>query len=271
VSDRFPEDGTQSANDAWRLASLGKVFNLMRINTASMPDLREAPHFSRALVGDLVEASVAAGNVDGVVAGMQARHVLASDDLVDRVRLLRAHVFVLPAGDGRKVPDSLRPSLIRVVADARQWMSFAAFHLMFNQENPAIADVARDATSTRWSNQRHLAWLRLTNTPDTAAEVALMLTESSAYRAAAACFCRDEDEQWCQDVARLLLEDEDGTVRSEAGATLEQVEDASYWTCKFCGTQVPTGNYKCPQCRQGSTASIPVHSQLRAKAARPRA
>lgn len=271
VSERFPGDGTESPNDAWRLASLGQVFDLMRINTASIPDLREAPHVSRALVGDLVEASVVAGNVDGAVAGMQARDVLASDDLVDRVRLLRAHVFVLPACDGRKVPDSLRPSLIRVVADARQWMSFTAFHLMYNQENPAIADAARDATSTRWSNQRHLAWLRLTNTPDTEAEVALMLNESSAYRAAAAYCCRDEDEQWRQDVARRLLEDEDGTVRSEAGATLEQVEKASYWTCKFCGTQVPTGNYKCPHCQQGSTGSIPVHSQLRAKGTRPRA
>ena len=90
-----------------------------------------------------------------------------------------------------------------------------------------------------------------------------MLSESSAYRAAAAHFCRDEDEQWCRDAVQHLLDDEDGTVRNEAGATLEQVEQARYWTCMFCGYEVPTGTYQCLQCRRASTSSIAVHSQLR--------
>lgn len=263
LSARFPANKSTSASDTWRLTSIGNVFDLLRLSKASIADLRDAQHVPRTLVGDLVGAVVAAGEVDGPAAGTQARELLAAANLSDQVRPLYTRPFARPAVDDRKVPATLHPALIRVVADATSWMSANAFRLLYKQAAPAITEAARAVDSKLWWNRRNLGWVRLTNAADRAAEVSIMLSESSAYRAAAAHFCRDEDEQWCRDAVQHLLDDEDGTVRNEAGATLEQVEQARYWTCMFCGYEVPTGTYQCLQCRRASTSSIAVHSQLR--------
>lgn len=263
LSERYPADAPQSADEAWRLTSLAQVFDSIGLGEASVPDIRAADAVGPELVGGFVDCLVTAGGIDGAIAATQARQLLTRDDFEDLLQVLYSSQFTEVDMDAARLSEDQLAALLRVVADATPWMSFAAFRLLYKRDDPALADAARATDGQYWRNERHLGWLRVSRTADPQAEVALMLNESSAYRAAAALFVRDEDEPWKQDAVRLLVADDDATVRGEAGGTLEQVEAAKHWTCVWCGQEMDTGIYVCTNCSLTSINSIAVHEQLR--------
>lgn len=263
LTERFPENRSPTENEEWRLVSLRMLLEAVGISDAYFGDLRSAQETPSALVGDLLSALVVAAGLDGEVAASQARRLVENGRLSDEESYLYdARISGDEIQEG-VVPNALRLPLVNVVAAAPTWLSLVALRLTMNLDDPTLAEAARNTDSPIWANQRHLAWLRLTNAEDEEAELSQLLEASSAYRAGAALVVRDAKTRHTRAARGALLEDPDATVRAGAGATMAEVESASYWTCVRCGSSSPIELYVCARCESPTAQSIKVREQLR--------
>ena len=253
------------AMERWRMSSLADLVDFTNLGSALYWELREASKTPASSVEVLFRAAIDCAQLSHAAVRIEATDLMRfrgaeHDDLVFYLFTPRLE----PAGstDGN-IPEDSAKALVEIVAGPEKWASDLARKVLAKQSYPSVCEVARAVRASNWRSERNLAFVRLLNAPSAAAEAALLMTEGGGARAATGVYLVADDTEMDDELLLLARADVDGTVRDAAGAKLEEVLSAEYWTCIWCFEENSTSAYVCAGCEHSSSNSLTTHKNIR--------
>ncbi|WP_104177363.1 hypothetical protein [Cryobacterium sp. Y50] len=253
------------AMERWRMCALADFVDFAQLGRAAYWELREASKTPASSVAVLFKAAIGSAQLSHAAVRIEATNVRSvggaeHDDLVSY--LFTPSLQPAARTDG-VIPEGCARDLVAIVAGHGEWASNLARDVLMRQSYPSVCDTAREVRAANWRSERNLAFVRLMNAPAGAHEAALLMTEGDGARAATGLYLAADDTDVDEKLLLVARADADGTVRDAAGATLEEVLTAEYWTCIWCSEKNPISAYVCGRCEQSSSNSLATHENIR--------
>jgi hypothetical protein len=254
-----------AATERWQMASLADLVDFAKLGEAAYWELREASQTPANTAELLLTAAIGSAQLNDLAVRIEAEDVSRTgsadhDDLVSY--LFTPRLQPVPRAHGA-IPEAMAQELVAIVAGRPRWASDLARDVLLSQSYPSVRDAAQNINGATWHSERNLAFVRLLNARSAIGEAACLMTEGDGARAATAFYLAADDADADDELLLRARADDDATVRDAAGATLEEVLAAQYWTCIWCFEANPTPAYVCGRCEHSSSNSLATHKHIR--------
>lgn len=251
--------------ERWRMTSLSDLVDAANIREASYWELVEATKGDAATTSSLLDASIRCARLDELAILLQAHDMHSTtgderDDLAHYLYTPRLKPVKLLTGP---IDEATALELVDLAAGRPRWASNLARDILVRQHYPSVADAASTVKAADWHSERNIALIRLCNAAHPMDEATALLSGGNASRWAAAWFVAADDAEVDEALLSEAYGDEDASVRDAAGATLDVVLAAEYWTCTLCFTQNDTSLYMCERCKHSSSNSMRSHEKIK--------
>ena len=250
--------------ERWRKSSLADLVDLSNLREASYEEIAQANRIPTALTEMLLRAVIDCARLDEKAIQLQAHDMQTAsseerEDLALYLYTPRLTPFLSLDGT---VSEETALDLIEFVKGSSEWSSNLARNILVQQSYSTVRDAAAAATAANWRSERNLAFVRLYNASSMMDEALELMSQGGGSRWVAAAFAAARDTETNEGLLATARSDDDATVRDAAAATLDEVLDANYWTCRLCFAQNDIKVYVCRRCKHSSKNSMKSHEKI---------
>ncbi|MGV2985059.1 hypothetical protein ACNPNP_15270 [Microbacterium sp. AGC85] len=251
--------------ERWRMTALSDLVDTANIREASYWELIEANKGGGAAISLLLDAAMACARLDERAVRLQADDIRSttSDEHDDLAHYLYTPRLTPARLLNESISEEIALQLVDLAAGRPRWASDLARDVLVQQRYPSVSDAASTATAANWHSERNLALIRLFNAASPMDEAGALMSEGNGSRWAAAWFVAADDTEMNEALLSRARDDEDATVRDAAGAVLDVVLAAEYWTCTRCFAKNGASLYKCERCDHSSSNSMRSHEKIK--------
>lgn len=251
--------------ERWRMSALLDLVDAANIREASYWELVEANKGASAVTSLLLHTTIACARIDKQAVQLQAQdvHDTAGDERDDLAHYLYTPRLISAGHLKDSIVEEKALELVAVAGNRPRWGSDLGRDVLIHQRYQSVAEAAAAVTPANWHSERNLALVRLFNATSPMNEAMALMSEGNGSRWAAAWFVAADDTEVNEALLSEARGDEDASVRDAAGASLEVVLAAEYWTCTRCFTRNETSLYKCERCDHSSSNSMKSHEKIK--------